>query len=524
MTKLPLAAAMAAYVFSSPAGALPLLPAMDQDSTEPLISGIVQDRQLGVDAAYALRRRYDPLMFGQQLAAVPVTTFTPPRQDPPPIAVPSFSANATSEAARGPAKSLATPPLTFHGITIYGVIDTAIAYQSHGVALNGDYPTGLEYVVSKNSGRSRVSLAPNALTQSKTGLRGHEDVSGDLAVVFQVEAQFVPTSGKLVDGLKAVVDNNGRSLGRQSANGDSSKAGQAFAGMAYAGLSSRRFGTITVGRQLSLILDDILTYDPMVVSHAFSLIGYQGAAQAGASTEDARLDRSVKYALRHGNGRLVAMYQFGNANSPATRAYGVDVGRDFPGGSVDVVYSHINDSISASPLSAAQFEVAPSRSLAASISDNDAVGAFGKYALSRAVIFAGYELILYRNPNRPIEPGARTLGGYLLSFVNNAAYPKTRRLSYAWIGARYTLASRLVVTGAYYRSAQNSYGVHECSSSSSPQCSGHLDAVSALLDYKAANRVDLYSGAMRSSVARGLRSGFAHASSVDPMIGVRLTF
>src|SRR5579859_5347416 len=120
--------------------------------------------------------------------------------------------------------------LTFRGITLYGVIDVGVAYQSHGVKLSGDFPPGLEYVVSKNSGKSLVSLAPNALSQSKIGLRGKEPITEDLSGVFQIETQFVPTSGRQADALKSVADNNGRSLANQTAFGDSSKTGQIFAG------------------------------------------------------------------------------------------------------------------------------------------------------------------------------------------------------------------------------------------------------------------------------------------------------
>ena len=69
---------------------------------------------------------------------------------------------------------------------------------------------------------------------------------------------------------------------------------------AYFGLSSKKFGTLTYGRQYSLIMEDMYTYDPMARSKAFSPIGYSGLAAGGGDTEDARLGNSIKYAVGYG--------------------------------------------------------------------------------------------------------------------------------------------------------------------------------------------------------------------------------
>lgn len=415
--------------------------------------------------------------------------------------------------------------LTFHGITLYGVVDVGVAYQSHGAKLSGDFPPGLEYVVSKNSGRSLVSLAPNALSQSKIGLKGKEPITSDLSAVFQVETQFVPTSGRLADALASVVKNNGRPLSATTAFGDSSKTGQVFAGQAWGGISSMRFGTLTYGRHYNLFLDDVLAYDPMGASHAFSVIGYQGAAQAGASTEDARLDRSVKYALKTGPVRVTGLYEFGQADRPATRAYQFDLGYDLKRAAFDVTYGHINDSISASPLTAAQMVAAPAGSVAATVSDNTAIGAFAKVAVTPTLkAFAGYEHIVYENPKHPLAAGDTTIGDYLLGVVNNTAYTHHRKLDYAWAGVRYTMTPRADLALTYYRASQNSFAAASCSTTASSQCSGRLQAVSAMAVYKVAKHWDLYTGAMYSQVVGGMASGYLHRTSIDPMAGVRFSF
>ena len=57
--------------------------------------------------------------------------------------------------------------------------------------------------------------------------------------------------------------NNLTKLQYQSANGDSSRAGQFFNSQVFAGLSNTTFGTLTFGRQNTLDLDGVNAYDPM---------------------------------------------------------------------------------------------------------------------------------------------------------------------------------------------------------------------------------------------------------------------
>ena len=82
-------------------------------------------------------------------------------------------------------------------------------------------------------------------------------------------------------------------------------AGQAFQ-QSFAGLSSPTFGTITFGRQNTLMADGIAKYDPNAASQAFSVIGLSGAAAGGGDTEDRRLDDSIKY-----NGKFANLVHVG---------------------------------------------------------------------------------------------------------------------------------------------------------------------------------------------------------------------
>jgi len=252
--------------------------------------------------------------------------------------------------------------LTYRGITLYGTIDMGLGYQTHGTPLNGSAGFGLEYLISKNSNHPYFGLAPNALSASNVGLKGIEEVYPGLSVVFNLQTSFVPTSGKLADGLASIVQNNGVPLGSQTSNADSSKAGQAFNTAAYAGLSSPTYGTLTFGRQNALTSDGVLAYDPMSGSGAFSLIGFQGATAGMGDTENARLDSSLKYRVNLGPFRAAAAGQVAPSGDGTRNVVEGQFGVDYLGASFDAIYSHVNDAISAAPFAVgvtptlAQFE------------------------------------------------------------------------------------------------------------------------------------------------------------------------
>ena len=431
-----------------------------------------------------------------------------------------------------------TPPvpaadaLTYKGITLYGAVDLGVSYQTHGTPLSSIYSPGLEYLISKNSNRSLVSVAPNALSYSNIGLRGTEPLVPGLAAVFNVQTQFVPTSGSLTNSVGASAQNNGVALNRQSSNGDSSRAGQPFQ-IAYAGLSSPRYGTLTFGRQNTLSLDSVIAYDPMFASNAFSVIGYSGPYAGAGDTEDTRLDSTLKYLVNYGPVHAGAFYQLASGNhltangtgSGAGRSsYQFDLGAEYQGLDVDAVYSQIYDAVSISPLTAAQVLTAATGSLAASVSDNRALLLDAKYKIGKTQLFVGYENIYYHNPRDPIANGSQGLGGYVLSIVNNTAYNNNKQLQVFWGGVREGITKKFYIDAAYYRVHQNSYSGTGCTNTSLPTCRGDLAAYSLLATYRVSPRFDVYAGAMLSTVSDGLSSGFINNTTIDPTVGGRFAF
>jgi predicted porin len=246
--------------------------------------------------------------------------------------------------------------LCWHGVCVYGLVDMGVGYQNHGAPLNSMSTVGVNYLISKQSNGSYFGAAPNALSGSFVGLRGKQEIADGLFAVFNLQTGFNPESGMASNGIGSIAQNNGLGLAAQNSYADSSKAGQMFNNAAYAGLSSPIWGTVTYGRQSALTSDAVVNYDPMGNSNAFSVIGFQGATGGGGDTQNRIYDNSFEYRVNVGPVRLAVETQLRNGgNSGTGNAFEGDVGFDYMGFSFDALGSKINDAVSASPLTAAQY-------------------------------------------------------------------------------------------------------------------------------------------------------------------------
>jgi predicted porin len=300
--------------------------------------------------------------------------------------------------------------LSWSGITVYGTVDTGVAWQSHGVRFNPSYGPGIEQLISSNSNRAIWNPAPNGLSQSFIGIKGKEQFAPGWSFIFDLQAGFDPYSLQLANGPKSQLANNGIPAALQSSNGDSSRAGQFYNGVGYAGVSSPTYGTLTVGRQNSLTLDGVIAYDPQAASYAFSLIGYSGTTAGVGDTEDARFSTAAKYRVDIGQFRAAALYQFGGyqANNASTDAYQLQAGVDIPAGaygkfSFDAIYSRVDDAVASLVLSAAQNAHFPG-TLAARISDNSSLMLLGKYTHGPVKYMADTNALHSRHPAIRSQP------------------------------------------------------------------------------------------------------------------------
>jgi predicted porin len=443
---------------------------------------------------------------------------------------------AHAQSAAAPA---ADDSLTMHGITLYGIVDVGLQNQTHGAPINDYFPGGSADIVQKNSNKSITGITPNNLSQSRIGLQGVEPLAGDWTGVFKLETFFNPQSGQISDALKSLTQNNGRSVasGTQTTNIDSSVAGQIFQ-QSYAGVSSKTFGTLTFGRQNTLLADGIAKYDPNAASQAFSLIGLSGTAAGAGDTQDRRLDGSLKYTLLIADVmRFGVNFKPSAGNGIANSVTEVDVGGDFAGLSLDAYYAKAHDEIAAAALSAAQVAllpglgISPDKALAATVSDNTSYSVMGLYnfgPLAPVKVFAGYEHISFANPSSPLPVGFDDIGGYKLAVVNNAAFPNDKVLQVFWAGVKYAITPSVELTGAYYGYKQNSFGSGAnagCSTKIAGTCSGTLDDISVDGIWHVSKRFDSYAGVMYTGVHDGLANGYLfHTTDITSTAGVRFKF
>lgn len=423
--------------------------------------------------------------------------------------------------------------LTRKGITFYGVVDIGFQYDTHSAPFTPYRPSASGDIVRQNSRQSVAGLTPSNMGQSRVGLQGVEALNDEWSALFQVETFFNPQSGEIADSLKSLAVNNGLPLARQSVGVDGSSAGQVFQ-TAYVGLEAQHFGTLTFGRQVSLLQEGVIKYDPNYKATAFGLLGASNTYSGGGSSENNRLDSAAKYALSFRDlVHFSALYKFSGSSGRANTVLQADLGAQHGGASLDAYYSQERSAITATSLTAAQVAQlpalgdSPANSLAATISDNTAYGLMASFRTDPLKFFGGYEYIRYTDPRTPLSAGFIDIGGYVLAFVSNAAYENAKIVQVYWAGVRYRINSNLEVTAASYGVHQSAYGSGAqagCSTSLHSVCSGSLEAFSIDADYRFNVHFDAYLGAMYSAVRDGMSNGYLYTTNLNPTIGVRYKF
>ncbi|MCP3023142.1 porin [Cupriavidus basilensis] len=265
-------------------------------------------------------------------------------------------------------------------ITLYGVVDAGIEYLSHVPNATG-------------GSDSTVRMSTGNLSTSRFGLRGTEDLGNGLKGVFVLENGFDLDTGKVNQG--------GRLFGRQ----------------AFAGLQAR-YGTLTLGRQQTLLYELSSAFDPMVISTRYSLLMHD-------KWMSSRADNAIKFTGTTGGIYYGLLYSTGYDSTAGGEIAGAyKAGREW---SASVGYA-------SGPLSTrvAYDEV---RGSTVTLQDNRerraAVAA--AYAFSSVKVLAGYRY--YR-------------GDFTTSSLRTNLY---------WAGVQYQATPAISLTGAaYYTDVRNS--------------------------------------------------------------------
>src|SRR5271163_3981681 len=115
----------------------------------------------------------------------------------------SCSQPAQAQQKTGPGIT-GTDSLTWNGITLYGVIDIGVQYDTHSAPFTPYRPAASGNIVRQNSNGSVFGVTPSNMGQTRVGLQGIEPLTADLSGIFQLETFFNPQSGELADSLKSL--------------------------------------------------------------------------------------------------------------------------------------------------------------------------------------------------------------------------------------------------------------------------------------------------------------------------------
>jgi predicted porin len=426
-------------------------------------------------------------------------------------------------------------PLTYAGVTVYGTLDGGYGYETHGVP--GNPSAGkVNYGIQKDSNNTHWLWSPNALSTSAIGLKMKEDLGYGWSLIGVAEAGFDPFSGMLINAPRSRADNNVNALANQTANYNSSPAGQWDNAQGFIGVSNPVYGSLTFGRTNSLALGALASYDP-VASTAFSPFGFTSSFAGFGNSPTVRPNTAFTYRLSVGNVRVAAQAQVGGyaIGNASNGQYQGQIGADFGDLSLDGVVNWTKDAASLSSYSGNPPEGYDVNSvLKATLSNSAGVELMARYTWGGFRFYAGYIYTRLMNPSDDYPNGFPTIAAGIFvppGAVTSNAYDVNRVLNTVWTGVRYSMWSNLdLAAGVYYRT-QNDYlppTSGACTGAgvniSSSKCAGSTGAASFLIDYQPVTRVDVYGGLMVSNVWGGFANGHLYTQNVDPTVGLRIRF
>jgi predicted porin len=192
-------------------------------------------------------------------------------------------------------------------VTMYGVLDAGITYQSNVNAGTATAPNG-----------KALWRMGSGIDQSRWGLRGSEDLGGGLKAIFTLESGFNLGNGQF--------NNNGGMFNRQ----------------AFVGLSSG-FGTVTLGRQYDSVQDYLAPFTA-TGTWGGTYFAHPGNFDNLSTNGGFAANNSIKYTSANYSGFQVGgTYSFSNnSNFTNNRAYSAGASYQYQGFRIGGAYAQQN--------------------------------------------------------------------------------------------------------------------------------------------------------------------------------------
>lgn len=261
-------------------------------------------------------------------------------------------------------------------VTLYGLLDEGININTNA------------------AGQHQYYMASGVLSGSRWGLKGAEELGGGFSAIFTLENGFNVESGRLAQG--------GLLFGRQ----------------AYVGISSKQYGSVTMGRQYDSVVDYLGPFEAgdqwggYISAHPADIDNFNNAY---------RTNNAIKYTSANYGGLVFGgLYSLGGFAGQPTRAQVFSLGGSYTSGPLALAIAYLNArnpnaglfaTASQTPLTPATANVtSPVISGYTSARTYQVIGAAGAYTIGAATIGATYSNVAFRglgdtrdsgpNPNR----------------------------------------------------------------------------------------------------------------------------
>ena len=419
--------------------------------------------------------------------------------------------------AQTPAKELTIGSDNLN-VGVYATIDVGIGSTSHSLNFDPNLVCDTAPVVVFGKERA-TGMISGGLSMSRWGIAGSFKVSEDWKAILVLESGFVVNAG--TTGNSALGLSQNRLTGPNWA-GDSSVDGQIFNRASYVGLSSDKYGTLTFGRNNSIMIDILVPYDPLLTALVFSPLGFSGSYGGGGATDNSRADSSIKYKVKVGDWNAGVLYKFGGVAGASSAQTGSQFNLGYEHGPFGIQGSYVTfkDAFSVSNPGGTQ----ALGTISCSAFDTSAFMVATRYSFGQLVLKAGYEEMTFKNPSHPDQDKALTsLFGQVVGSWNAAPYTTgTKKLHVSWGGGNYDFTNKLsLYLGCYYVKQDDYSGAPATLSGKS---SGNTTYSSAMLDYKLTKRLDAYVAYMGVYAKGGPNAGLPFHSNETAGLGLRLKF
>jgi predicted porin len=414
-------------------------------------------------------------------------------------------------------------------ITFYGVLDAGVAHIQHSVDFSDQFPVGSNPFPQKST-TGATGMFDGGLSQNRVGFKVSTDLTDGWKAFVQCETAFNLTTGVVASASQGLAQNKA-AVNSTAANTNagvqlsapSAIDGQLFNRGAFLGISNATYGTLSIGRQQTLLFDVMPGYDGLALAQLFTPIGFTGAYIGGGVTDDSRVDNAVKYRVKTGDVTLAALYKVGGVSGSTSARSAEHVSLAWEPGAFGVVavFQSFKDALGST--NGANYPAAvgaplaglPSNTLALTAQDTVMTALVTRYKGKGWMVAAGWEHVKFSNPSNPItDAGLTTFGGTSVSSVNVTPYnvagvgevDKTQNLYY--LSANYDVTSQFNVAAGYYINKVDDYSGVPQTAVLAAKNAGNNEYASVVLDYKWTKAFDFYFGYMHAMNTGGQAVGF----------------